>query len=384
MLSKKIAGEASLEELEYLEKLMSNNPEWKDTLESLEQLWNSKPEPIDLSHDSLSPNPRSEDSYLAHVNRLKETVSDFADEPAVLNGDHYVLETEEKPLFRRISTKILIGALLVAGVLFSYSYFYSAGSAKENTLASDRSIKTAANEIIVSKGSRSKIQLPDGSQVWINSGSKLTYPKTFADNKRELTLDGEAYFEVVRDTAHPFVVHTSGIDIKVLGTAFNVKAYNAEPVIEATLVHGSIEVVKKDQQNNGSMIMLKPHEKLIFYRYAEPDKRDQRANVTVTEPADNSSITIKPISKNIADTDIVETAWVYNKLIFEDEKFEDLAGRMEKWYNVKITIEDSKLKNNKITGSFINETIDEALKELQFLVPFRYAIEANEVKIFRK
>ncbi|HMU73304.1 MAG TPA: DUF4974 domain-containing protein, partial [Ferruginibacter sp.] len=172
------------------------------------------------------------------------------------------------------------------------------------------------------------------------------------------------------------------IDIKVLGTAFNVKAYQAESTIEATLIHGSIEVINKNRPGSPK-IMLKPHEKLVYSKYPVADTRDQRAEVKPAEP-DAYSITIKPLSKEIADSNIVETAWVYNKLSFEDERFEDLAHKMEKWYNLRIVIENEKLKNYRISGSFINETPEEALKELQFLVPFSYVLKNNEVRITRK
>jgi transmembrane sensor len=90
------------------------------------------------------------------------------------------------------------------------------------------------------------------------------------------------------------------------------------------------------------------------------------------------------LKENIADNDIIETAWVYNKLTFENERFEDLAIKMERWFNLNISIEIEKLKNYRISGSFVNETAEEALKELQLLIPFRYSINKNEVKILKK
>ena len=245
------------------------------------------------------------------------------------------------------------------------------------------SAKRPVNEVSINRGSRTKIELPDGSQVWINSGSKLSYDDFFKGATREVVLDGEAYFDVVKDAAHPFIVHTSGIDIKVLGTAFNVKAYKMEPVIEATLIHGSIEVINKNRPGAPG-VMLKPHEKLIYNKYPVADGRDQRADVTIPTEPDSYSITIKPLSKNITDSNIVETAWVYNKLIFEEEKFEDLALKMERWYNIKINIETEKLKNYKMSGSFVKETAEEAIKILQFVVPFKYTIQNNEIKIMKR
>ncbi len=372
LIAKKITGEATAEELLQLEELVNNSEEWQANMETLQEFWNSRP---------VNTNPvnghKSSDAYLAHVNRLKEKAADF--ETALTNTEIVTSQssfTAKRPLFKRIAI-YAVAASFVAGI----SLLYLLSGNQEHKSLPISSVKPA-NEISVGHGSRSRIQLPDGSQVWINSGSSLTYDNFLKSNIREVQLNGEAYFDVVKDPEHPFIVHTSGIDIKVLGTVFNVKAYQSESTIEATLIHGSIEVINKNRPG-APKIMLKPHEKLVYSKYPVSDSRDQRADVLPAEP-DAYSISIKPLSKNIADSDIVETAWVYNKLSFEDERFVDLAHKMEKWYNLKIVIESEKLKEYKISGSFVNETPEEALKELQFLMPFSYSIKGNEVKIMRK
>lgn len=371
LVSKKVAGEATAEELEQLRMLINNNPEWENVEENLQELWNSKPKT--KTFGSLQ---KTDDAYLVHINRLKEKVSDFDTQK---NDSDYeagnMTEHAKKPFYARWTT-YAIAATFITGVFTLYSFYGGAEKAQEH-IASAKPV----SEIIVSPGSRSKIQLPDGSQVWVNSGSRLTYENSFKGNTREVQLDGEAYFDVVKDASHPFIVHTSGIDIKVLGTAFNVKAFTVDPTIEATLIHGSIEVINKNQPGSPK-VMLKPHEKLVYNKYPVADYKDQRADIK--PDAEAYSITIRPLTKNIADSDIVETAWVYNKLIFEDEKFSDLAVRMENWFNLKINIETEKLMNYRISGSFVNETAEEALKELQFLVPFNYSINGNEVKIMKK
>ncbi|MEI8073820.1 MAG: FecR family protein, partial [Bacteroidota bacterium] len=195
----------------------------------------------------------------------------------------------------------------------------------------------------------------------------------------------EAYFDVVKDSKHPFIVHTSGIDIRVLGTAFNVKAYKAESTIEATLVHGLIEVTKTEHPNE-SKIILHPHEKLIFDKLAKEESVIKHPAASTEKLAAKYSlpspaIIISPLSKNIADSAIKETSWIYNRLTFEDERFEDLTIKIERWFNVHITISNEKIKSYRTTGSFENETIDEALKELQYLVPFNYKLNGREIMI---
>jgi ferric-dicitrate binding protein FerR (iron transport regulator) len=370
LLSKKLTGEATAGELELLDELTSTNPEWKSIMENMVELWHSKPAAEKANHDH-----KAEDAYLVHINRLKEKAPDFTTYSLSVENNTESA-ARRRPFYKHWITYAC--AAIVAIVASLYPVLVN-----NNTRPETAAVKNPANEISINPGSRTKIVLPDGSQVWINSGSKLTYNETFKGTTRDVQLDGEAYFDVVKDAAHPFIVHTSGIDIKVLGTAFNVKAYKAEPVVEATLIHGSIEVINQNRPGAPG-VMLKPHEKLIYKKYPVADDRDQRADVSIPAEPDSYSITIKPLSKNIADTDIPETAWVYNKLSFEDERFEDLALKMERWYDLKIEFENESLKDHRVSGSFVNETAAEALNELRFLVPFKYTIKNKEVKIMRK
>ncbi len=373
LLSKKIAGEATPEELEELQALISSNPEWKTTMENLRELWSSKPVIIDTGSKQ-----KIEDAYLVHINRLKEKGADFKESNGLAIHEVEINSTVVKKPFYKSWITYAGAAVFIVAALFLYPLIAVIG--KTNEVAPPI---RPFNEITINPGSRSKIQLPDSSQVWINSGTKLTYQNSFNGSTRDVQLDGEAYFDVVKDAAHPFIVHTSGIDIKVLGTVFNIKAYKAESFIEATLIHGSIEVINKNRPGTPK-VMLKPYEKLVYNKYPGADPRDQRAGVAINAEPDAYSITIKPLSKNIADSDIVETGWVYNKLTFEDERIEDLAHKMERWFNIKISIDNEKLKNHRVSGSFINETAEEALKELQFLIPFRYSIKNNEILIVKK
>ena len=371
LLSKKIAGEATPEELDELQELISSNTEWKTTMENLRELWSSKPVIVDT--DSKQ---KKEDAYLVHINRLKEKGADFKENTELAVHDVEINLTAVKKPFYKSWITYAAAAVFIVAVIFLYPLIADTGKTNEV-----ESPIRPFNEITINPGSRTKVQLPDGSQVWVNSGSHLTYEGNFKGNTREVQLDGEAYFDVAKDASRPFIVHTSGIDIKVLGTAFNVKAYKTEPTIEATLIHGSIEVINKSQPGSAK-IMLKPHEKLVYNKYVIKDIKDYKADIQPV--ADSFSIIIKPLRKNIADNDIVETAWVYNKLIFEDERFADLALKMERWYNVKISIENEKLKDYRISGTFVNETDEEAVKALQLLVSFSYSIKNNEVKIIKK
>jgi transmembrane sensor len=369
LLAKKLSGEASDAELEELRSIIASHPEWTAHSENLQEFWAADPV------ESPKQRQKAEDAYLAHVNRLKEQVTDF-EQPTYPND---LPDTFPRSRRKWRAYALATAAIATVTILLVWlNPFTSGGNGNIPATA-----LSPANEISISQGSRTKIVLPDGSSVWVNSGSKLTYDRSFNANTREVELDGEAYFDVVKDASRPFVVHTAGIDIKVLGTAFNVRAYKVDPTIEATLIHGAIEVTDKTKPGTPK-IMLKPREKLVFNkalanRVATTAARQEQEMATGTSP-----ITIRPLAKRPTDTTIVETAWVYNKLVFEDERFADLAVRMERWYNIKITIASDKLKDFRISGSFVNETAEEAVQVLQLLVPFSYSIHQNEIKIMRK
>ncbi|HJV19225.1 MAG TPA: FecR domain-containing protein [Sediminibacterium sp.] len=369
LLSKKLAHEATGEELALLQEFLNSNSEWMAAHDHLQEFCNSRPEPApDYTQ-------RGEDAYLNHINRLKARVFDFeteaateADLPAIGRKTRYIRWVK------------LAGSMAAACVLFYY--IFSIPSAGEAGLAQN---ELPHNEVKVGHGSKSKIQLPDGTQVWLNSGSKLTYEGSFKGGLREVALDGEAYFDVTRDPEHPFIVHTSGVDIKVLGTAFNVKAYDVDQTIEATLIHGSIEVVDRFQPD-APKVMLKPHEKIVFNksRHGAAPKTGLPVETRPEQPVSTSTILVTPLPKHIADSSILETSWLYNRISFDDEKMTDVAIKLERWYDVRIRITDDKIKNYRISGAFIDETIDEALRDIQLLIPFKYEINNKTITINKK
>ena len=229
------------------------------------------------------------------------------------------------------------------------------------------------NEIAAPRGSKTQITLADGTEIWLNAGSKLTYPKNFSHENREVTLVGEAFFKVQHDDHHPFIVHTREADITDLGTSFNVKAYEGGSTTETTLIEGALEVsLKKDPSRK---IRMKPNEKLVLrnaVKAAGKPAAEEKQEIKVTG--------IVPYGQT---NDIVETAWVDNKFIFRDERFEDLAAMMEKRYNVSIVISSGEVKAYRLTGIFKNESAEEALKVLQVIAPFKYSMQHDSITIYR-
>lgn len=206
----------------------------------------------------------------------------------------------------------------------------------------------------------SKITLADGTIVTLNSETQLKYPAEFKGDHREVYLSGEAFFDVKKDAEHPFIIHTEKINIKVLGTTFDVKAYKNDPHTEATLITGAIQVSMNDLPEK--QILLKPSEKFSLQHQAK-------------NAADSPLYSIIPLN----DT---ETSWMNHKLVFKNETFDLLANSLSRWYGLQIVFKDESLKNSRFTGFFEKENISQALKALQLIEPFRYKIQDKTVYIY--
>ena len=236
---------------------------------------------------------------------------------------------------------------------------------------------TYRKELIIKetpKGVRSVFTLTDGTEIRLNSDSRLEYPAKFSDSTREVFLIGEAFFDVSKDAKHPFIIHTKDMDIKVLGTTFNVKAYSNERLTEATLLHGAITVTLNNLSRK--QIYLKPSQKLVLRNLRTDNKRVALSNTDI----DTSMRLLTYFEPNHAT--IIETSWTENKLTFKNEDFSTLAKSMERWYNVDINFDSDTVRQLRFTGIIEKENIAEALKALQLTEKFHYAINDSVVRIY--
>lgn len=206
----------------------------------------------------------------------------------------------------------------------------------------------------------SKITLADGTMVTLNSETQLKYPVFFKGKHREVYLTGEAFFEVKKDAQRPFIIHTDKINIKVLGTSFDVKAYKNDPHTEATLITGAIQVSMKQQPE--TQILLKPQEKFsLQHQQANKDEAPQYRIIPLND---------------------TETSWMNHKLVFKNETFDVLANSISRWYGLEVIFKNESLKNSRFTGFFEKENISQALKALQLIEPFHYKIQGKTVYIY--
>ena len=254
-----------------------------------------------------------------------------------------------------------IAAVIIPVIFLSVQYFIHSGRDK---------IRTYTTTL----GERKNIQLPDGSVVNLNAGSEITIHNDFGVTSRDVYLKGEAFFDVKHDKKSPFIVHTEVMDIKALGTAFDVKAYQNEKVTATTLIRGLIAVTLKEQDN--LVLLLHPHQKIEWQHKtpATAGSNPLKKTEQVAIPEEETPKTIKVTNQG----DIKEIAWKENKLVFEDDSLEDIAKLLARWYDVGIEFEDEEVGNYHFTGVFEKEDLQTVLSIMQESKPFHFKINNGE------
>jgi ferric-dicitrate binding protein FerR (iron transport regulator) len=277
---------------------------------------------------------------------------------------------EKRPLYKiwkfyyRIAAVILL-PLLIAGAIGLYRH--------EAAKSYDQ---VAWAEIHSTMGSRVSFNLPDGTKGWLNSGSTLKYALNFEDNRR-IELEGEAYFDVTPDKSNPFYVRTPEVQIRVLGTTFNLKAYPDDKTVETTLLTGTLEIQTLSEVGGEKQtIVLKPNQKATFQKNTDRLSIGEKQSV----PEKMQGVQAVRVSRNVDTVPVV--AWKNHKLVFVNEPFESLLVKMERWYDVEITLLDTPRENLNYTGIFEKETVEQALRALKVANPdFSYSINKNKIKV---
>lgn len=237
--------------------------------------------------------------------------------------------------------------MLLLGIVGSALYFWREHGREE--------ILITYSVLTVPTGQTVQVLLPDSSEVWLNSQSKLSYPNNFGAYEREVILEGEGFFKVYSDKEHPFVVKTGMIDIIATGTQFNVSAYDDDNWISATLIEGVINLYSEQNEVNQQ---VEVGQKATF---------DSDLNKIFLETTDGDS----------------EISWIKGEFRFQDMNMEDLARRLERNYNVSFVFKDSLTKKRRFTGSFYNnQSIDNILKVLSSQ-QLHYQVKQDTVYIYR-
>lgn len=354
LLSRNLSGEATAVEKEALQRWLEEHPSHRQQYELLQQLWQAKSNP---------PEPVVEPSKISRILQLA------AVEEALHENTEWQAPPPEQ---RKRLTPFRFAAILFLLLLGTWAITKWASTNSSST----------ENKIVAQKGSRTRAILPDGSTVWLNAGSSISYGAGFNDKKRELTLFGEAYFDVVKQPDRPFIVHAGSIQIKVLGTSFNVKSYPEDAMVETTLIKGLVQITQPGKQ---SPIYLHPNQKILLP--AETSAAGETVQpVTVPDPTANKTIKeestgIAYLDSSLKENERVETAWLFNRLEFRNDDFMALARKLERWYNITIHFQDEKVRQLMFNGSIESESVEQAFKALQTAVPFHYSIKGNEIFI---
>lgn len=236
-------------------------------------------------------------------------------------------------------------------------------------------------------GQKTLITLPDHSKVWLNAKTTLKYSSNFNQKNRELFLDGEAFFDVAKMKI-PFIVHTNTLNLKVLGTAFNVKCYSDDKTVEATLVRGSLKIENLSSVNGvNEEILLKPNQKIVFQKAANgmvpsiSDLKDSNGNVTEITIAKKPVLPVKVVGfSNNYDTKI-STSWKDGLFIFKSEKLGDLAAKVARTYDVSIVFDSEEIKNYQFTGTLRELSLEQLMNALKMTSPITFTIKEKTVFI---
>ena len=275
-------------------------PEWDESLQSKEGLMNPKPEIL----------------Y-----RILSQISNQEITEARRNAKIY-------------SFWIKIAAVLVVALLMSSIWFYEQSQTKY-AYQQEQTVR-------IPYGAKTQLSMPDGSMVWLNSGSTLTFSSDFS-KKREVYLKGEAFFNVQKKKI-PFCVNTDYGKVNVLGTVFNVQAYS-QSEFAITLVRGSVQVNSNNQQSTLS-------------------------------PGEQARMMNNRLSKAEVGTELY-TSWKDGKLIFKRESFPSLMERLERWFNVRIEYSPNDFKNLWYSGTIENETITEVMEMISIAAPVKFSFDSK-------
>ena len=322
-ISRKISGEATLEESAHVDEWVERKPVNKQTYHILNDIWNFR--------------VSSAESYQSLFESIKRRIK--------------VSENRApKPFY---ATNLFKAAAVIFLLLASNFMVYK---------IQEKSIPPQTvtwQEIVVPRGNRMKLILPDKSSVWLNNETRFKYASDFSNGERLVELSGEAFFEVQHDAQHPFVVKIGDQRIKVLGTKFSVNAYPEDRVIETSLISGSVEFDSNLKVNGKSKFIIEPGNSLYY---------DKQSNTLNRQKIQTSYYQY----------------WENGVYAFKDESFESLAVKIKRIFNVEINFKDEYLKKKTYTGTInINDNIFlfmEAIRRTS-VEPIEYQYNKNIINV---
>lgn len=207
-------------------------------------------------------------------------------------------------------------------------------------------------EISTQPGMRSRVVLPDGTGVWLNAESTISYQVPFQPDRRMVTLEGEAYFEVEHDPGRPMVISAGNLKAEVLGTSFNIKAYNDEEKIEVALTEGSLRISLPEVNARAAPRTMLPGDRALI----------EGTGITVSR---------ERLEKY--------TSWRYGNLVFDETSMQELARKLERWYGVEVVIGDKSLNSYRFTTTFSNQSLSQVLELLELSSPISIKYQPGNI-----
>ena len=344
-------GSASEKELEVLRQRANEDASWQADLASFHDLWQSA---------AISGASARYDAKEAWQKMIKKG---SIKPPKSFGIGAYL------PLLK-------IAAVLVMVLLAGYLTYFISNRNKSNAISSISSYH-------VPYGSKSYIRLPDGTMVWLNAGSTLSYDRQLGIENRDVRLEGEAFFAVKENIQHPFTVEAKGTLIQVVGTSFNVKAYLEEDYVETTVVEGIVKVLTAQNSNDeSSAIILKPNQRLIIPSYSRSESATIHAEKLNDASESKQSAGKISVSSNV-NTEFY-TSWKEDKWMINSEKLGDLAIQIERRYDVVIFFSDLEIKQFVYSGILKDENLEEVLQIIASTSPIKFEIDNKSVYLSKR
>ncbi|MEX1211428.1 MAG: FecR domain-containing protein [Balneolaceae bacterium] len=336
--------------------------------ERVESWMDERPEHVSIlqcvARDLRTPSSETvlsgQDTRADLLSRLNENgVSDPVD-PSAKRADR-----AKKLRGKRYRTRVRLAALILISFLSGLgSYYLTWTYMQQEAALAEARVEPGIQQSTVNFGQTATIRFGDGTVVQLNGGSTLQYPETFDADLREVWLKGEAFFTVDNDPERPFVVHTAGVHTQVLGTSFNIKAYENDLSIQVAVVDGKVSVTRDREYSRDSIS-------------DNPVLLEQNQWVTYQGLNDARTLVVEQGEGLIDDV----IAWKDRVLVFNNKTLAEASRMLERWYGVRILIEDPSLKSEVINGEHHDISLEEVLNSIQFLLDFEYAIEGSVVRI---
>ncbi len=325
LVTREITGEITPEEKVELEALLRVDPELQERYKILDKFWRQE-----VYSDQSTDTDEALKKVLGRINEADRS------------------ESANKTFSLSIFYKLAAAAMVILSIGIGI-YVYQMYREPDQIAMIDKS-----NGI----GMRSMITLPDGTRVWLNAESKISYPESFVGSNREVHLTGEAFFNVSHNAEKPFYIHLDKAAIRVIGTSFNVKAYSNDESIQTSVVSGKVAFVSKprDVKSSDSVFLVKNNK--VTYSPETGDMHTETANT------------------------LDDREWINGKLIYKSETLESITRQLERNFGKKVTIKDPKIGQYRFTGTFDESSLDEIMRYLAMTRPFKYKITEKTLVIY--